>query len=168
MEKAVGRIGIINSDLFSYQYFFQWYYYIPWVPECLSPPWNQRGEGNTCLRVKGRGEPIPQSTHRVATAAFWRTFNNDGKISPRWWRWGVHADPLSLYLPSRTKLQCTLQLRGKINSPYFISPVYSAANSDDWRESRALCILCGSATFSPVNCLLGDKAACLSTFFVRY
>ncbi len=29
--------------------------------------------------------------------------------------------PLSLYLPSRTKLLCILQLRGQINSPYFIS-----------------------------------------------
>ncbi len=45
---------------------------------------------------------IPHSSHRVATAAFWRTFHHDGKISPGWWRWGVHAHPLSLYLPSRT------------------------------------------------------------------
>jgi hypothetical protein len=34
---------------------------------------------------------------------------------------GVHAHPLSLCLPSCTKLQCTLQLRGQIHSPYFIS-----------------------------------------------
>jgi hypothetical protein len=33
----------------------------------------------------------------------------------------VHTRPLSLHLPSRTKLQCTLQLGGQINSPYFIS-----------------------------------------------
>jgi hypothetical protein len=27
----------------------------------------------------------PQSTvHRVATAAFWRTFHHEGKISPDW------------------------------------------------------------------------------------
>jgi hypothetical protein len=32
---------------------------------------------------------------------------------------GGHAHPLSLYLPSRTKLRCTLQLRGQIHSPYF-------------------------------------------------
>ncbi len=39
---------------------------------------------------------------------------------------GVHARTLSLYLPSRTKLQCMLQLRGQIHSPYLIStPVYS-------------------------------------------
>ncbi len=33
----------------------------------------------------------------------------------------VDAHPLSLYLPSRTKLQCTLELRGQIHSSYFIS-----------------------------------------------
>ncbi len=44
---------------------------------------------------------------------------------------GVHAHPLSLYLPSRTKLRCTLQLRGQIHSPCFISiPMYSVALPD--------------------------------------
>jgi hypothetical protein len=39
---------------------------------------------------------------------------------------GVYARTLSLYLPSPTKLQCTLQLRGHIHSPYYIStPMYS-------------------------------------------
>ncbi len=38
------------------------------------------------------------STHRVGMAFFWRAFHNDGKISPPWWGWGVHALPLSLYL----------------------------------------------------------------------
>ncbi len=38
-----------------------------------------------------------QSTHRLALATFWRTFHHDGKFSPAWWGWGVHADPLSLY-----------------------------------------------------------------------
>ncbi len=45
------------------------------------------------------------------------------KISPGWWGWGpgVHAHPLSLYLPSRKKLQFYAQL-----SPYFVSiPMYS-------------------------------------------
>jgi hypothetical protein len=38
---------------------------------------------------------------------FWRAFYHDGNISPCWWGWGVHDHPISLYLPSRTKLQCT-------------------------------------------------------------
>jgi hypothetical protein len=33
----------------------------------------------------------------------------------------VHAHPLSLYIASRTKLSCMLQLRGQIHSPYFYS-----------------------------------------------
>ncbi len=61
----------------------------------------------------------------MATAAFWRTFHCDEKISPGWCGWGVHAHPLSLYLPSRTKL-----LRGQIYSPYFVStPMYSVVKS---------------------------------------
>jgi hypothetical protein len=80
-------------------------------------------------------------THRVATAAFLRTFHHDRKISPGWW----------LYLPSRTKLHCTLQLRGQIHSHYFIcthmyilcglqsrSNIYSptpitAISEDEWK-----------------------------------
>ncbi len=59
--------------------------------------------------------------HRVATAAFWRTFSDEGKIGPVWWGWGVHAHPLSLLLPSPVTLQCTLQLSGQIHWPCFIS-----------------------------------------------
>ncbi len=60
--------------------------------------------------------------HRVATAAFWRTFSDEGKICPGWWGWGgVHAHPLSLHLQSPVKLQCTLQLSGQIHWPCSIS-----------------------------------------------
>ncbi len=59
--------------------------------------------------------------HRVATAAFWRTFSDEGKICPGWWGWGVHAHPLLLNLPSPLKLECTLQLSGQIHWPCFIS-----------------------------------------------
>ncbi len=61
---------------------------------------------------------IAQSTHRVATTAFWRTFHHDGKISPAWCGWGggVHDHPLSLQLPSRTKLQLRFSRAG-INTP---------------------------------------------------
>ncbi len=55
------------------------------------------------------------STHRLAITNFWRTFHHDGKINPAWLvRVGVHSHPLSLYLPSRTNLPHTLQLRGQI------------------------------------------------------
>jgi hypothetical protein len=46
---------------------------------------------------------------------------------------GVHAHPLSLYLPSRTKLWCTLQLRGQIHSSYFYST--SVCVCTPWCES---------------------------------
>ncbi len=45
------------------------------------------------------------------------------KISPGWSGWGgggVHAHPVSLYLPLRTKLQCTLGWV-QTHTPYFIS-----------------------------------------------
>ncbi len=53
-------------------------------------------------------------TECMAIADFWRTFHHDGKISPGWWGWGLLAHHFSLYLPSRTKLHCTLQRRGQI------------------------------------------------------
>ncbi len=67
---------------------------------------------------------IPPPLHRVHTG--WQrplsgVHHHDGKISPGWRGSGVQAHPLSLYLPSRTKLQCTLLLRGQIHSPYLIS-----------------------------------------------
>jgi hypothetical protein len=55
-----------------------------------------------------------QSTRWVAYIPSW------WKISPAWWGWGVHTHPLFLYLPSRTKLQCTLQVSGQIHSHCFI------------------------------------------------
>ncbi len=56
-------------------------------------------------------DPFTHRLHRVATAAFWRTFHHEGKIIPGWWGGGeVHAHPLSLHLSSLVKLQCTLQL----------------------------------------------------------
>jgi hypothetical protein len=67
------------------------------------------------------GHPENHRVHRVATTAFWRTFSDEGKISPCWWGWGVHAHPLSLHLPSPVKLQCTLQLSGQIHWPCLIS-----------------------------------------------
>ncbi len=56
-------------------------------------------------------------------AHIWRTFHHDGKISQpgKGWGGGARPPPFSLYLLSRTKLQCTLQLRGQIHSPHFYS-----------------------------------------------
>ena len=80
--------------------------------------------GQAVLREENNPLPFPLSSlhitrrrhhrvHRVATAAFQRTFIDEGKIGPGWCGWGVHANPLSLHLPSPVKLQCTLQLSGQ-------------------------------------------------------
>ena len=55
--------------------------------------------------------------HRVAMAAFWRTFHHEGKISQRWCGCGEHVHRLSLHLPSQVKLQCTIPLSGQIHYP---------------------------------------------------
>ncbi len=59
-----------------------------------------------------------KSTRRAAMAPVWRTFHHDGKISPAWWGWGVHAHALSftISIPSRTKLWCTLKRKGRRKS----------------------------------------------------
>jgi hypothetical protein len=78
---------------------------------------------STVLQTVGGsvGMGLNHRVHRVATAAFWRTFSHEGKIGPGWWGWGVHAHPLLLHLPSSVKLQCTLQLSGQIHWPCFNS-----------------------------------------------
>jgi hypothetical protein len=50
----------------------------------LSPPPPQCYTFSTCpARSVGLGGP-PHRVQRVATAAFWRTFSDEGKISPGW------------------------------------------------------------------------------------
>ncbi len=61
---------------------------------------------------------------RMAIATFWRTFHHNRKISPSCWVWGEHAHPLSLYLPSHTKLWWALQLRGQYTLPLFLLHPY--------------------------------------------
>jgi hypothetical protein len=73
--------------------------------------------------------------HRVVTAAFWRTFHHEGKISPGWWGWrGGH-------LPLPVKLQCTLQLSGQIHWPCFISSknMYSVIHSNQYMYMYSTC-----------------------------
>jgi hypothetical protein len=88
--------------------------------------WQRRGRLHVWERACVVFSPVStwvqsHSAHRVATAALWRTFSHEGKISPGWWGWGEHAHPLSLHLPSPVKLQCTLQLSGQTHLPCFIS-----------------------------------------------
>ncbi len=50
----------------------------------------------------GTSGSTAQSTHRVATATFWRTFHHDGKISPAWWGWGGGARSPSFIISTIT------------------------------------------------------------------
>ncbi len=74
---------------------------------CMTNKQCHRFADDSCLyNFRTLHDSQPQNTHSVATAALWRLFQHDGKLSPAWWRWVVHAYPLSLCLPSRTTLQC--------------------------------------------------------------
>ncbi len=76
----------------------------------------RRGSFSVCVSWRrGMGRSM-QSTHRVATVAFWRTFHHDGKINRMamadFWCTFHHDGKISPGLLSRTKLllQCTLPL----------------------------------------------------------
>jgi hypothetical protein len=76
------------------------------------------GENGSFVMRKG----IYNRVHRVAMAIFLRTFHHEGKISPAWLGWWCTArhPPLALYLLSRTKLWCTLQLSVQNTLPLFL------------------------------------------------
>jgi hypothetical protein len=64
--------------------------------------------------------------HRVQIEWQWPLSGVHSIISAGLRGYGVHAHPLLLYLPSHAKVQCTIQLRGQMHFPYFIStPMYS-------------------------------------------
>ncbi len=82
-------------------------------------------------------------THRVAIADFRRTSYSDGKISPRWWGWGVHAHPFQPI--TITYVQCMLLLRGQINSLYFVStPIFSLWLNNEHARKRKYSKVCRS------------------------
>jgi hypothetical protein len=66
---------------------------------------------------------------------------------------GVARLPLSFYLPSRTKLWCTLQLRGEIHSLYFsstpICTLWVWQHRENWRQPNNL--MMASLTFLNVQ-----------------
>jgi hypothetical protein len=67
-------------------------------------------------------QSYPQSTHTGwQPPLFWRTFLMMEKLAQAGRGEGGHAHHLLLLLPSRKKLQCTLQLSGQIHSPCFVS-----------------------------------------------
>ncbi len=64
---------------------------------------------------------------------------------------GMHAHPLSLCSPSRTKLQCTLQLRGQ-HSPYFIStPIYCMCSVEHTYTDFFQTVICSRFSLYIIN-----------------
>ncbi len=106
--------------------------------------------------------------HRVATAAFWRTFSDEGKFCPGWWGWGVHAHPLSLHLPSPLKLECTLELSGQIHWPCFISTnmctLCVGVCIDSNVKGGGIGLLCGGVILVRHENLIYVRKACLMHF----
>ncbi len=99
----------------------------------ISSVMKHRGEWDWkegCERLRQRQESTNTVDSQWPLSA-WHTFHHDGKFSPASWGKRVHAS-LSLYLSSRAKLWCTLQLRGQIHSSYFsstlLSPLWAAVN----------------------------------------
>ncbi len=83
-----------------------------------------------------------QSTHRVAMATFWRTFNHDGKISPACWRWGLpRPSPFTLSTISKQSCGVRSGWEGRYTPPISPLPLY---------------VLCGSTPRSPSVQLKGQ------------
>ncbi len=84
--------------------------------------WTENGD-----RIVHPHPPPSHRTHRVATAAFCRTFHHDGKISPSGWGWGLHAHPRSLYLPPHHVQSCNVwsNWEGKYTHPISSLPLCS-------------------------------------------
>jgi hypothetical protein len=72
-------------------------------------------------KTKSRIHRVPYT--RVAMTTFWRTLHHDGKISPAQNWLGGARSPASLYVPSRTKMWCTLH-RGQTQSPISTLTLY--------------------------------------------
>ncbi len=73
--------------------------------------------------ISGKGEWLCPTdyTECMAMANFWRTFHQQGKISPGWWGQGAQAAPLYYIYQN---LPCLFQLRGQIHSPISPLPLY--------------------------------------------
>ncbi len=87
------------------------------------PKKNDRGKMN-------QGRFIMASAVATLCTLWWQppflaysTFHHDGKLTQAG-KGGGYAHPLSLYLPSRTKLQCMIQLSRQIQSPFSSLAIY--------------------------------------------
>ncbi len=73
-------------------------------------------------------------THRVATLAFWRTFNHDGKMYPGWvvWVGGSRPPPFTIFtITYKVAVNAPAEMADTVYSPYFISnyPICSCGSN---------------------------------------
>jgi hypothetical protein len=69
----------------------------------LSPPPPPFSARRTKKTLTAWLESLEHRVHRVATAAFWRTFSDEGKIGPGWWGWGgafTITSKVAVYAPA--------------------------------------------------------------------
>ncbi len=83
----------------------------------------------------------PQSTHRVATAAFWLAFHHDGKISPGWWEWrgGALPPPFTIVAITYNVAVYAPAERADTLPPFHLYPYVLCARTHQFRPSFSLC-----------------------------
>ncbi len=57
-------------------------------------------------------------------ATFWRTFHHDGKISPAWWEWWVHAQPIHYIYRDVQSCGVSSSCEGRNTPPSSTLPIY--------------------------------------------
>jgi hypothetical protein len=95
---------------------------------------NQYADDSRLYNFTILNDSQPQSPHRVATAAFWRTFPQDGKICPGCTVrvGGARPPPFTLFIIMyNVAVYRRLQLRGAHTLTLFHLYLYVACNQDD-------------------------------------
>jgi hypothetical protein len=72
-------------------------------------------------------------------ATFWSTFQHDGKISPAWWGWGVHAQPPLIHYIYHHVQSCGISSswEGRYTSPASTLLLYVLCG---WNLANAACV----------------------------
>ncbi len=116
-----------------------------WVTGRIRTEPPARPASRRCVKLLNHTTYIhPQSIHRVAKAASWRTFQHEGKISPVWWGGGgCTASPFHSIYHHEQSCGARSSWQGRYTPP--ISPLPSL-----WFHQ--FLILCVSWPFSHSNC----------------
>ncbi len=91
----------------------------------------------------------------MATAAFWRTFPHDGKISPGWWGWGGARPPLYNIVTIKYKVSVYAPAEwGRYTNPvctYLYQYMYSVVSPIQHYISCKLSLLYAGAIGEPIS-----------------